>query len=99
MDAPCIKQRFKEISSKVIFQKTNLSHFSLLFRHGSQLIALRARFVGGRPSAFSPELDGGGEARERTVPALECLRGAADGPPLLLALSSAIGAPEEDKMK
>ena len=30
---------------------TNLSHFSLLFLHGSQLMALRARFGGGRGSA------------------------------------------------
>ena len=28
----------------------DLSHLSLLLRHGSQLIAFRARFVGGRPS-------------------------------------------------
>lgn len=32
---------------------TNLSHFNLLFLQGSQFIALRARFVGGRPSPFS----------------------------------------------
>lgn len=42
-----------------------LSHLSLLFLQGSQLIALRARFVGGRGS-WSP---GGGLVRERTVPA------------------------------
>lgn len=42
-----------------------LSHLSLLFLQGSQLMALRARFVGGRGS-WSP---GGGLVRERTVPA------------------------------
>lgn len=40
-----------------------LSHLSLLFRQGSQLIALRARFVGGRPSAFCSAEPGGGEVR------------------------------------
>lgn len=43
-----------------------LSHFNLLFRHGSQLIALRARFVGGRPSPFCSPV--GGEVLPRTVP-------------------------------
>jgi hypothetical protein len=43
-----------------------LSHLSLLFLQGSQLIALRARFVGGRPSPFcSPGL---GDVLPRTVP-------------------------------
>ena len=46
-------------------QWTCLSHLSLEFRQGSQLIALRARFVGGRPSALSEP--GGGEVRCRTV--------------------------------
>ena len=32
---------------------TDLSHLSLLFLHGSQFMALRARFVGGRPSPLS----------------------------------------------
>jgi hypothetical protein len=45
-----------------------LSHLSLLFRHGSQLIALRARFVGGRPSAVGSAEPGGGECLGRTVP-------------------------------
>lgn len=44
---------------------TDLSHLSLLFRHGSQFIALRARFVDGRPSPFS----GLGDLL-RTVPAV-----------------------------
>jgi len=52
-----------------------LSHLSLLFRHGSQLIAFRARFVGGRPSLFcSPDIPDGGE-RLRTTPAVVDLRG------------------------
>jgi hypothetical protein len=42
--------------------RTYLSHLSLLFLQGSQLMALRARFVGGRGS-WSP---GGGLVRERT---------------------------------
>ena len=42
--------------------RTYLSHLSLLFLHGSQFMALRARFVGGRGS-WSP---GGGLVRERT---------------------------------
>jgi hypothetical protein len=45
---------------------TDLSHFSLLFLQGSQFIALRARFVGGRPSPFcSP---GVGDVLPLTVP-------------------------------
>jgi len=50
-------------------QETCLSHLSLEFRHGSQLIALRARFVGGRPSGLSEP--GGGVVRCRTVPVVE----------------------------
>ena len=54
----------------------NLSHFSLLLRHGSQLIAFRARFVGGRPSVLcSPEVPGGGEVLPRTTPAVDDLCG------------------------
>ena len=54
--------------------ENNLSHLSLLFRHGSQLIAFRARFVGGRPSLFcSPDVPGG--ERLRTTPAVVDLRG------------------------
>lgn len=48
-----------------------LSHFSLLFLHGSQFIALRARFVGGLPSLL---LSGGGEERVRTTPTVVCDR-------------------------
>lgn len=47
-------------------RKTDLSHLSLLFRHGSQLMAFRARLVGGRPS-LSLE---GEEARGCTMPAV-----------------------------
>jgi len=50
-------------------QETCLSHLSLEFRHGSQLMALRARFVGGRPSGLSEP--GGGVVRCRTVPVVE----------------------------
>ena len=45
-----------------------LSHLSLLFLQGSQLMALRARFVGGRGS-WSP---GGGLVLERTAPGVRC---------------------------
>ena len=38
---------------EVAKKKTNLSHLSLLFLQGSQFMALRARFVGGRGS-WSP---------------------------------------------
>ena len=52
----------------------NLSHFSLLLRHGSQLIAFRARFVGGRPSVLcSPEVPGVGEVLPRTTPTVDDL--------------------------
>lgn len=34
--------------------RTHLSHLSLLARQGSQLIALRARFAGGRGSRSTP---------------------------------------------
>ena len=44
-------------------RKTYLSHFSLEFLHGSQFIALRARFVGGRGSRSV----GGGLVLERTA--------------------------------
>lgn len=47
-----------------------LSHFNLLFRHGSQFMALRALFVGGRPSLGSGGWPGGGDARTLTVPAV-----------------------------
>jgi hypothetical protein len=51
--------------------KTNLSHLSLLFRHGSQLMALRARFVGGLPSVLcSPDAPGVGDVLPRTTPAV-----------------------------
>jgi len=43
-------------------------------RHGSQLIAFRARFVGGRPSVLcSPEVPGVGEVLPRTTPAVDAL--------------------------
>lgn len=51
--------------------QTYLSHLSLLFLHGSQLIALRARFVGGRGSC-SP---GGGLVRERMEVEARCCFG------------------------
>jgi len=52
-------------------KKTNLSHLSLLFRHGSQLMALRARFVGGLPSVLcSPDVPGVGDVLPRTTPAV-----------------------------
>ena len=52
----------------------NLSHFSLLLRHGSQLIAFRARFVGGRPSVLcSAEVPGVGEVLARTTPPVDDL--------------------------
>lgn len=67
---------------------TDLSHFSLLFLQGSQFIALRARFVGGRPSPFwSPGV------RPLTVPAVAALaafgRGGAEV--VGVGLASAIG--------
>jgi hypothetical protein len=46
----------------------------LLLRHGSQLIAFRARFVGGRPSVLcSPEAPGVGEVLPRTTPEVDDL--------------------------
>ena len=52
----------------------NLSHFNLLLRHGSQLIAFRVRFVGGRPSVLcSAEVPGVGEVLARTTPAVDDL--------------------------
>ena len=60
----------------------NLSHFNLLLRHGSQLMAFRARFVGGRPSVLcSAEVPGVGEVLVRTTPAVEdlCCFGRAGG--------------------
>jgi hypothetical protein len=51
----------------------DLSHLSLLFLHGSQLMAFRARLVGGRPSPFCSPAPGGGEILVRTVPAAEGL--------------------------
>ena len=48
----------------------------MLLRHGSQLIAFRARFVGGRPSVLcSPEAPGVGEVLPRTTPAVDDLCG------------------------
>lgn len=56
---------------EVAKKKTNLSHLSLLFRHGSQLMALRARFVGGLPSVLcSPDVPGVGDVLPRTTPAV-----------------------------
>ena len=54
----------------------NLSHFNLLLRHGSQLIAFRARFVGGRPSVLcSAEAPEVGEVLPRTTPPVDDLAG------------------------
>ena len=63
-------------------QNRNLSHFNLLLRQGSQLIAFRARFVGGRPSVLcSPEVPGAGEVLARITPAVDdlCCFGRAGG--------------------
>jgi len=52
---------------------TYLSHLSLLFRHGSQFMAFRARLVGGRLSACWSAADGDGETgRPLTTPAVRC---------------------------
>jgi len=63
-------------------KETHLSHLSLLFRHGSQLIAFRARLVGGLPS-FSAE-PGAGDVLCRITPVVTDLpgfgRGAEDEP-------------------
>jgi hypothetical protein len=62
---------------------THLSHFSLLFLHGSQLIAFLALLVGGRPSEDgSPEEEavGIGDVLDRTVPAFVCFLGGAFAP-------------------
>lgn len=72
------------IRGKRIVEKwnRNLSHFNLLLRHGSQLIAFRARFVGGRPSVLcSAEVPGVGEVLARTTPAVDdlCCFGRAGG--------------------
>jgi hypothetical protein len=71
--------RGKRIGEK---RNRNLSHFNLLLRHGSQLIAFRARFVGGRPSVLcSAEVPRVGEVLARTTPAVDdlCCFGRAGG--------------------
>lgn len=62
-----------------VLKYADLSHLSLLFLQGSQLIALRARLVGGRPSPFASEEPGGGDVLWRTVPAVVCLAGLGRG--------------------
>lgn len=65
-----LRKHVRDIEVRKRKKKANLSHLSLLFRHGSQLMALRARFVGGLPSVLcSPDAPGVGDVLPRTTPA------------------------------